>query len=73
MRLIIHTKVGTFVKDNARKIDKRSLLASVTGYRDTSGRDTFEITGRPAGSADVPESRCVFFTSDYRYLEIEDD
>jgi hypothetical protein len=69
MRLIIHTKVGTFVKDNAREIDKLYLLTAVN-----SCRDTFEITCRPEGPSGTTgtESRCVFRTSDYRYLEIED-
>jgi hypothetical protein len=67
MRLIIHTKVGAFVKDDAREIDKLNLLTIVNSYR-----ETFEFTCRPDQPVAVPERRCVFRTRDYRYLEIED-
>jgi hypothetical protein len=70
MRLIVHTRVGTFVKDGARQIDKLNLLMIVNGYS-----ETFELTCRPEGPCGITGKtrRCVFLSSDYRYLEIEEE
>lgn len=70
MRLIIHTKAGSFVKDDARDIDKHILEQAMKGHRETF---EFRCKPFPGLSADTPERRCVFRASDFRYFEIEDD